>query len=93
MDSCPIKSGIPPTINDDNDPKTVFFINATKASSDTVAPQLATFYLWAVKIENTVDKQLGHGGNGGGGLEESWARSSYRAKLADYLAKTTPWQV
>jgi len=75
----------------DNDPKMVVYLKSSTYAPDDIKPQLETIYLWAVKIENTVHKQLGDQTNDDTGLERACERSSYRAKLIEYLARTTPW--
>ncbi|KAM3516730.1 hypothetical protein NHJ13051_009637 [Beauveria bassiana] len=94
MDSTSLVGKASPNIlNSIYDPKALFYLRTSTFPSEDIEAALVTIYLWAVKIENTVQKQYGDGdGNGhDGGLGQAWERSSYRAKLADFLAKMTPW--
>ena len=84
---------------EENDPQTIFNLNPI--SKDTPPQQdfedakeavLNTEYFWATKIEQTVQKNLGSSNaKDRFSMERSWERASYRAKLVDFLARTTPW--
>ncbi|KAI0836852.1 hypothetical protein F5Y06DRAFT_298086 [Hypoxylon sp. FL0890] len=84
---------------EDNDPQTIFYlksISAAPASQQTPDASkqdiLTTLYSWATKIEHTVQSKLGNGSDAERHtLQASWDRATYRVKLLDYLARTTPW--
>ncbi|OTA65973.1 hypothetical protein K449DRAFT_431435 [Hypoxylon sp. EC38] len=84
---------------EDNDPQTVFYLNYISANSTlqqgldaSKKDILTTVYSWAPKIEHTVQSNFGKGSDAERhSLQASWDRAAYRAKLLDYLAKTTPW--
>jgi hypothetical protein len=86
---------------EDNDPQTVFYLNPISANqTDQQAPGaskediMTTVYSWATKIEHTVQRNLGNGSVAERHtIQASWDRAAYRAKLLDYLTKTTPWKV
>ncbi|KAE8356259.1 hypothetical protein BDV28DRAFT_127286 [Aspergillus coremiiformis] len=76
---------------EDDDPQTVFYLNP-EPKFDGLNDLETTKYSWATKIEQTVQLQFGkkfpdkrHS------IQMSWDRASYRAKLVDYLLRTTPW--
>ena len=84
---------------EDNDPQTVFYLNpisagptsqqALDASKEDI---LITVYSWATKIEHTVQRELGNGSIAERhAIQASWDRAAYRAKLLDFLTRTTPW--
>lgn len=86
---------------EDNDPQTVFYLNPTSTSTtttvlhdfgDLIKDIQVTKYNWATKIEQTVQLQFSKGENKERHtIQTSWDRASYRAKLVDYLTRTTPW--
>ncbi|OTA96499.1 hypothetical protein M434DRAFT_27634 [Hypoxylon sp. CO27-5] len=84
---------------EDNDPQTVFYLNYISANSTSSQGLdaskkdiLTTVYSWAPKIEHTVQRNFGKGSDAERhSLQASWDRAAYRAKLLDYLARTTPW--
>lgn len=84
---------------DDNDPQAIFYLNPVPLVPTSQQDQhaskediLITLYFWATKIEHTVQSQFGKGSDQERhSVQASWDRAAYRAKLLDYLAKTTPW--
>lgn len=84
---------------EDNDPQTVFYLNPTSTAvtslgelDDLINDIQTTKYDWATKIEQTVQKQLGEKDpKKRHDIQLSWDRASYRARLVDYLTRTTPW--
>jgi hypothetical protein len=84
---------------EDHDPQTLFYLNTFAVSSQGEAFRTTncesvqtTLSSWATKIEHTVQTNLGQGSDKDRHkIQASWDRSSYRAKLIDFLAKQTPW--
>ncbi|RAQ57596.1 hypothetical protein COH20_008951 [Aspergillus flavus] len=74
---------------EDDDPQTIFFLNFAP-EFDGMEDLHVTKYSWATKIEQTVQAQYGKEKERHA-IQLSWDRASYRAKLVDYLLRTTPW--
>ncbi|KAJ8128390.1 hypothetical protein O1611_g5242 [Lasiodiplodia mahajangana] len=79
-----------------NDPQAIFYLISLEDGHQL--PQkvpkdpedmLTTLYFWATRIENTVSQN----GNQGKDTQASWDRAAYRAKLLDYLTRSTPWMM
>lgn len=74
---------------EDDDPQTVFFLDPAPAF-DGINDLHVTRYNWATKIEQTVQSYYGKKEKRHG-IQLSWDRASFRAKLVDNLLRKTPW--